>query len=252
MYTTEAYQRPMTKPKVRPRIITGLLAIIIGIQILSVMHTLFQWYPEVQKHPHLFTDAHLLLPFIGARQLEWRAAMLAGVISAACAVPLSVYLIRYFSTPNAVDESFLFIGTGAQGIDIVATLMSFLGTSYLAKVYPIHGENAVFLFNWSEAWRDEGLKTAAFLGIGVFTLRVAYIMRAAPRSRWIQFYSWLYGGFMVLIGLLDAAGKLQLGEYGIASGVTHVSYAVWGLAIGYWFWFRAPEHEELFGPKGVP
>jgi hypothetical protein len=70
-------------------------------------------------------------------------------------------------------------------------------------------------------------------------------MRIAPGSTWIQVTSWLFGSVMVLIGVMDALGRFDLGEYGLVSGFGHVLYSMWGLAIGYWFWFKAPERSAF-------
>lgn len=233
------------QPAVEPRYIAGLLAVIIGIQIALALAILFKWFPVLRAQPNLFTDPSLLFPFIEQHQGQWRGAMLAGVVTSALAVPLSVYLSRYFSKDYAIDEAFLFIGVGGFMFDIAATVMSFLGTLWLAREYPTDPSLASYVFRWSEAWRDEGLKTISFLAIGIFTLRIAWIMRIAPGSLWIQVTSWLFGFVMVLIGVMDALGRFDLGEYGLVSGFGHVLYSMWGLAIGYWFWFKAPKRSAF-------
>lgn len=232
-------------PAVEPRYIAGLLAMIIGIQIALALAILVEWLPVLNAQPNLFTDPSLLFPFIQERQGQWRGAMFAGVMTSALAVPLSVYLIRYFTRDNAVDESVLFIGVGGFMFDIAATVMSFLGTLWLAREYTSNPSLANYVFNWSEAWRDEGLKTISFLGIGIFTLRIARVMHAAPRSGLIQVTSWLFGFVMILIGVMDALGRFDLGEYGLVSGFGHVLYSIWGLSIGYWFWFVAPKRSTF-------
>lgn len=236
-----------TQTLIRPRYIAGLLGIVIGLRIASALAILLLWFPVLNREPNLFTDPSLLFPFIQERQGQWRGAMFAGVLTSAVAVPLSVFLSRYFSRNEAMDESFLFIGAGALMIDIVATIMSFLGTAWLANHYVQQPELTTYVFHWSEAWRDEGLKTVAFLGIGLFTMRIAWTMHRAPRSAIIQTFSWLYGSLMVLIGVMDAFGRFRLGEYGVVSGFGHIFYALWGLSIGHWFWFRAVPRETFLG-----
>lgn len=228
------------RPPVQPRYIAGLLAMIIGIQIALALAILFEWFPILRQNPDLFTDPRLLFPFIQERQGQWRGAMFAGVVSSAIAVPLCVYLSRYFSRDAALDEAALFIGVGGFMFDIAATVMSSLGTLWLAREYAINPQLAEYVFRWSEAWRDEGLKTISFLAIGIFTMRIAYVMRNAPGSGFIQTTSWLFGAVMVVIGWMDALGRFDLGEYGVVSGFGHILYSIWGLSIGYWFWFKAP------------
>lgn len=233
------------QPAVEPRYIAGLLAMIIGIQIALALAILFKWFPVLQKEPNLFTDPVLLFPFIEQHQGQWRGAMFAGVMTSAFAVPLCVYLTRYFSKDDAIDEAALFIGVGGFMFDIAATVMSFLGTLWLAREYNSDPALASYVFRWSEAWRDEGLKTISFLAIGIFTLRIAWIMRVAPGSGFIQLTSWLFGLVMIVIGTMDALGRFDLGEYGIVSGFGHVLYSIWGLSIGYWFWFKAPRRSTF-------
>ncbi len=233
------------QPAVEPRYIAGLLAMIIGIQIALALAILFKWFPILRAEPNLFTDPQLLFPFIQQHQGQWRGAMFAGVMTSALAVPLSVYLVRYFTKDYAVDEAALFVGVGGFMFDIAATVMSFLGTLWLAREYNSDPALASYVFRWSEAWRDEGLKTISFLAIGVFTLRIAWIMRAAPGSTFIQVTSWLFGLVMLVIGTMDALGRFDLGEYGVVSGFGHVLYSIWGLSIGYWFWFKAPKRSTF-------
>jgi hypothetical protein len=228
------------QPAVEPRYIAGLLAMIIGIQIALALGILFKWFPILRAQPDLFTNPQHLFPFIQQHQGQWRGAMLAGVVSSAIAVPLCVYLIRYFSKDNAIDEASLFIGVGGFMFDIAATVMSFLGTLWLAREYPIDPKLAEYVFRWSKAWSDEGLKTISFLAIGVFTLRIAWIMHRAPGTGFIRVTSWLFGLVMLMIGVMDSLGRFDLGEYGLVSGFGHVLYSLWGLSIGYWFWFKAP------------
>ena len=233
------------EPKVEPRYIAGLLAMIIGIQIALALAILFKWFPILQHQPDLFTNPAVLFPFIQEHQGQWRGAMFAGVMTSALAVPLSVYLVRYFTKDYAVDEAALFVGVGGFMFDIAATVMSFLGTLWLAKEYSSNTALASYVFRWSEAWRDEGLKTISFLAIGIFTLRVAWIMRSAPETRFIQTTSWAFGFVMLMIGVMDALGRFDLGEYGLVSGFGHVLYSIWGLSVGYWFWFKAPKRSTF-------
>jgi hypothetical protein len=235
------------QPAVQPRYIAGLLAMIIGIQIALALAILFKWFPILQQQPNLFTDPNLLFPFIQQHQGQWRGAMFAGVMTSALAVPLSVYLSRYFSKDDAMDEAALFVGVGGFMFDIAATVMSFLGTLWLAGEYASNQPLADYVFRWSEAWRDEGLKTISFIAIGIFTLRVAFTMRVAPRTRFIQATSWAFGLVMLLIGVMDALGHFDLGEYGLVSGFGHILYSIWGLSIGYWFWFKAPKRSTFIG-----
>lgn len=242
---------PVLEPdpqKVQPRYIAGLLAIIIGIQIALALAILFKWFPILKAQPDLFTNPQHLFPFIQEHQGQWRGAMFAGVMTSALAVPLSVYLVRYFTRNDAVDEAALFVGVGGFMFDIASTVMSFLGTLWLA-LNSADFQLASYVFSWSEAWRDEGLKTISFLAIGIFTLRVAYIMHHAPGTRFIQATSWAFGLVMVIIGTMDALGRFDLGEYGVVSGFGHVLYSIWGLSIGYWFWFKAPKR-STFIQKG--
>ncbi|MFQ5530611.1 MAG: hypothetical protein ACE5FP_09755 [Gemmatimonadota bacterium] len=238
---------------VEPRYIAAILAAIIGIRILSAMAILVLWFPELMANPKLFSQAESLFPFIYDHQGEWRSALFAGVLSSALAIPLAVLLTRYFSDQNALAESMLIIGVGGFLVDVVATTMNFLGTLWLAQRYMADSgmqETAAFVWQWVEVWRDEGLKTISFIAIGLFTLWLARQMRGAPRSFWIQLSSWLFGAIMVLIGILDAVGLFELGEYGIASGFGHIFYALWGLSIGHWFWFRAPPRSSIGDPVG--
>jgi len=233
------------RPAVDPRYIAGLLATIIGIQIALALAILFKWFPILQAEPNLFTNPDLLFPFIEQHQGQWRGAMFAGVMTSAIAVPLCVYLTRYFSKDEAADEAALFVGVGGFMFDIAATVMSFLGTLWLAREYNADPSLASYVFRWSEAWRDEGLKTISFLAIGLFTLRIAWLMRKAPRSSFIQTTSWLFGLVMLVIGTMDALGRFDLGEYGVVSGFGHILYSIWGLSIGYWFWFKAPRRSTF-------
>jgi len=233
------------RPAVDPRYIAGLLATIIGIQIALALAILFKWFPILQAEPNLFTNPDLLFPFIEQHQGQWRGAMFAGVMTSAIAVPLCVYLTRYFSRDEAADEAALFVGVGGFMFDIAATVMSFLGTLWLAREYNADPSLASYVFRWSEAWRDEGLKTISFLAIGLFTLRIAWLMRKAPRSSFIQTTSWLFGLVMLVIGTMDALGRFDLGEYGVVSGFGHILYSIWGLSIGYWFWFKAPRRSTF-------
>jgi hypothetical protein len=230
---------------VSPRHIVSILGAIIGIRIASAFAILLLWLPVVRAEPTLFQDPALLFPFIAQREAQWRGAFFAGVLTSALAVPLCVLLSRYFTRSTATDESFLFIGVGGFVIDVVATVMSMLGTLWLADHYAEYTDVAFFVYQWAEAWRDEGLKTISFLAIGIYTLHIAYVMRGAPKSLLMRATTWLFGFFMLLIGVLDAFGLFEIGEYGIASGFGHIFYAAWGLSVGYWFWFCAPPRETF-------
>lgn len=231
-----------------PRAVVAILAVVIGVRITSAMVILLYWFPQLEKTPKLFEQADLLFPFIAAHPDQWRAALFAGVLSSALAIPLAVMLTRYFGDEDAISESILIVGVGGFLIDVVATTMNFLGTIWLAQRYvggTVDPKLAAFVWEWVEAWRDDGLKTISFIAIGLFTLWLAWRMTGAPKSFWIRASSWLFGGGMLLIGVLDAAGLFELGEYGVASGFGHIFYALWGLSIAHWFFFVAPPKASL-------
>lgn len=77
-------------------------------------------------------------------------------------------------------------------------------------------------------------------------------MRDTPKTKWVQVSTWMFGIVMLLIGGLDAVGLFELGEYGIASGFGHIFYALWGLTIGHWFWFKAPPRISIGDPVDGP
>jgi len=240
---------PNTNEFVNPKRIVAILGVIIAVRIISALAILVLWLPDLLEHPTLFRDPTLLFPFIASRSGEWHAALFAGVVSSALAIPLTVLLARYFGSAKAMTEAILVIGVGSFLIDIIATTMNFLGTDYLATLYmhsPPQRDLAEHLWRWQEVWRDEGLKTISFVGIGWFTIWLGTQMKGAPQVGFLRFATFGFGIFMLAIGALDAAGLFELGEYGIASGFGHIFYAIWGLALGYWFWFRAPPRETLW------
>ena len=204
--------------------------------------TLGVWLPQTWgAEPLFYEQGAQYLPFVSANPVSWQIFHTAANLSLLAALPLISLLSQHVpSDTRPAGQTIGLVGTAAF---LLASLMDQFMTPVLARWAVGHIEVAFRLWETIEPFRDNGLKTIAFLCLGIWFLWVAAVYERP--------YRWLTqgtGAAVLLLGLVELLipqpWKNIWGETGFL-GMSLLLFPIWGLATAHWFWQKELKASQL-------
>lgn len=200
------------------------------------------WLPQIGgADPLFYEQGALYLPFVAANPVSWQVFHTAVNLSLLAALPLVALLSQQVQDEvRVVWQTVGLVGTAAF---LLASLMDQFMTPVLARWELGNVAVAQRLWETMEPFRDGGLKTIAFLMLGLWLVWVAAVWRT-PAERPYRLFTRFTGAAVLLLGLVELAIPLPWkniwGETGFL-GLALLLLPLWGLATAHWFWQRELE-----------
>lgn len=223
--------------------LAALCAALVGLGwLVAIGITLFVWTPAGLT-PRLAADGALYLEFIHEQAVSWRIFHNGTTVGLAAALLLPVLLHGLLAEDETgLGRAAALVGVGGGFCALVASLIDHLGTPVLARTYaaapdPARRTAALLVWEWMEPWRNTGLKTVAFLFLGLWVLWMAWALLRGGRARVFGVATAIVGAALTILGLAECLDVSFLSQEGIG-GLALVLIPPWALWLAVWLWRR--------------